>query len=129
MKQTKMKFDDLKASDVIPTQDLLIIGGIYMYREDNFIDMYDGMFAICFGTDKFHFLFNGIEHIENECELATASKMKHLPVYVLAINYIHMKWFIKDPSRKNKPGYILQEGDYIAGFEQSLEPYLKIFHK
>ena len=108
----------------------LVAGGIYIPKEEPVNgDYYDGKFGLCMGTDRFMFVFDGIDHIENEVELACAHRMKLVEGYCLAINKIEKKWYIRNSGIKGQPGYILAEGEYLEGFEKSLERFMKVFMK
>lgn len=108
----------------------LVVGGIYIYKDEPVnTDYYDGKFGLCMGSDAFMFLFDGIDHIENEVELACAHRMKLVNGYCLAINKKEKKWYIRNSGIKGQPGYILAEGEYLEGFEESLRPFMKVFMK
>jgi len=107
----------------------LVAGGIYMYKEDTLDEIYDGMFGVCWGRDAFCFLMDGMDHIENEVEIASAHNMKLVEGYGLAYHKIKKEWYIRNSSRKHQPDYILASGKYNEGFEQSLKKYAAIFHK
>jgi hypothetical protein len=108
----------------------LVAGGIYILKEEPVNgDYYDGKFGLCMGTDRFMFLVNGIYHIDMEVELACAHRMKLVEGYCLAINKKEKKWYIRNSGIKGQPGYILAEGEYLEGFEESLKPLFKVFMK
>ena len=108
----------------------LVIGGIYMYKEDKINDeYYDGKYALCMGTDRFMFLIDGMYAIDMEVELACAHRMKLAKGYCLAINKREKKWYVRNSGIKGQPGYILAEGEYLEGFEESLRPFMKVFMK
>jgi hypothetical protein len=104
-----------------------LIGGIY--RDDNDEPDYDGCYALTMGSNAFCFLFDGMDHIENEVELACAHHMRLVKGYALCINKGKKKWQIRNSSIKGQPGYIIAEGNYNDGFVESLKPILKVFHK
>lgn len=106
---------------------ILQIGGIYRYKDADPKD--NDAYALCMGRDGFYFLFDGIDHIENECEIDSAHFMEHVEHYTLSINKLKKTWSIKNSGRKSHPDYILVSGNYKDGFEESLRPLLKMFHK
>lgn len=103
----------------------LVIGGIY--REKRLVDE-DECF-LCMGQDAFYTLFDGISHIEEDVLLGQAHAMELLEGYTLAINKIEKRWMIRCSGRKNQADYIADEGRYFSGFEKSLSPIMKVFHK
>lgn len=107
----------------------LIIGGIYMPKTDSLDKIYDGQFGLCMGSDKFCFLIDGTDHIENEVEIACAHNMKLVEGYALAINKRSKRWEIRNSGIKGQDNYVLAFGDYKDGFEKSLERFKKVFHK
>lgn len=107
----------------------LVTGGIYMDKSETLEDKYDGKFGLCMGQDKFYFIFNGIAHIEEIVEIGSAHNMKLVHGYTLSLNKHDKKWRIKNSGAKGQPDYILDEGDYLDGFEESLKPFFKVFMK
>lgn len=112
-----------------PKKQILIVGGIY--REDDDEPDYDGCYALCMGSDQFYFLFDGIMHIEEICELIYAHKMRLVKGYALAVKRENgkCKWLIRNSSKKNCPDYILAQGTAGDGFWDSLDKFRKVFHK
>lgn len=108
--------------------DKLIVGGIY--RDDNDEPDYDGCYALCMGSDRFYFIFEGITHIEEIVEIGCAHKMRLVPGYCLAIiKKPKPIWQIRNSSRKCYPDYIISQGNCEESFLESLIPFKKVFHK
>jgi hypothetical protein len=108
----------------------LLIGGIYIYKGEKDEPYYDGKYALCLGKDCFHFLFEGIDLIDQENEIACAHKMERMEGYGLAYNIIKNEWFIRNSAEKNNPDYIIASGKFNPDtFVKSLKPALKIFMK
>ena len=103
-------------------------GGIYISKEDDLNDIYDGMFGLCMGKNGFYFLFDGMDHIENIVEIASAHTMRIVLGYCLAINNREQMWSIKNSALPPDKRY-LASGHYSEGFEESLKPFFKVFMK
>jgi len=106
----------------------LVFGGIYTDKDPDDVDSL-APYAICFGSNSFHFLYDGISHVDEITELCCAHKMKLVEGYALAIVKNKKIFQIRDSSRKHQPDYIIFEGSYEDGFEESLRPMLKVLHK
>lgn len=110
----------------------LVIGGIYADKPfdiNNPDDVKNTEYCICFGADQFYVIYDEIDHIESIVELACAHKMVLVEGYALSINKADKKWSIRNSGLKHLPNYVIASGSYIDGFEQSLNKFLKIFHK
>lgn len=105
-------------------EDRTVIGGIYM---DNNDEEYDGKYAVSFGK-AFHFLFEGMDHIDSMVEIGGNHSMVHLPDYCLSIDKLNKQWRVKDTGYRNCK-HILAHGRYEEGFEESMKPYMKAFMK
>ncbi len=103
----------------------LVTGGIY--REKRLVDQEE--YFLCMGQDAFYTLFDGIAHIEEDVLLGQAHAMELLEGYTLAVNTIKKRWMIRCSGKKNRTGYIAEEGSYKPDFEKSLQPIMKLFHK
>jgi transcriptional antiterminator Rof (Rho-off) len=108
---------------------LLVCGGIY--RDNNDEPDYDGCYALCMGSDQFYFIYDGINHIQEIVEIACSHTMRLVPGYTLAIKKDgnKYKWQIRNSSKKHEKDYIIAEGNAGDGFRESLNPFLKVFHK
>lgn len=106
---------------------ILQVGGIYRYKDADPKD--SDAYALCMGRDAFYFLFDGIDHIENEVEIGAVHYMEHVEHYALSVNKLTKTWAIRDSSSKLRPNYILVSGKYNDGFVESLRPILRVFHK
>ncbi len=119
---------------------MYVIGGIYTEKDPESRDPL-APYAVCFGSNQFYFLFDGIDHIQNIVELACGHKMELVQGYTLGIvkKKIDYKqsppvvkenvFEIRNSARKNQEDYIIFTGKYGEDFEESLRPYLKMFHK
>ena len=121
-KQEEILFEPIEK----PTK--LVAGGIYISKEDDLNDIYDGMFGLCMGNNGFYFLFDGMDHIENIMEIASAHTMRIVEGYCLAINKREKMWSIKNSALPPEKRY-LASGHYSEGFEESLKPFFKVFMK
>ena len=106
---------------------LLMIGGIYTDKREECVDP-DAPYAISFGK-AFHFLFNGMDHINNIVEIGGAHNMKLVKGYALAVLRNKKIIQIRNSGIKHSPEYIIWQASYEEGFYESLKPYKKIFHK
>jgi len=109
-----------------------LIGGIY--RDDNNELDYDGCYALTMGNDMFYFLFEGIDHIETEVEIACAHKMKLMDGYGLAVKKTNgskyfNEWEIRNSGLKHTDKYIIASGNCGTYFNESLKQFKKIFSK
>lgn len=102
-----------------------LIGGIY--RDDNNDPDYDGCYALSMGRNAFYFLFDGIDDIENEVELACTHRMRLVEGYALGYNILKKEWYIRNSARKNQPDYVLQKGRFKDGFVESLAKFKNEF--
>lgn len=107
---------------------IIVCGGIYTDKNPDDVDPL-APYGLCPGGNGLHFLFDGISHIEEITEIACLHRMKLVEGYGLAILKNKKIFQIRHSGRKHQPDYIIFEGHYEDGFEESLRPILKIFHK
>jgi hypothetical protein len=111
----------------------LVFGGIYTEKNPDERDP-DGPYAICFGGNMFHFIFDGITCYDDITELGCAHKMMLVEGYSLAMkrestDKPFTKIQIRHSGRKHEPDYIIFECNCGPYFHKSLEQKLKILHK
>ena len=107
----------------------MVIGGIYTDKDPDNTDP-QAPYCISFGR-AFHFIFDGINHIDEIVEIGGAHNMKIVEGYTLAMvgPEDKMKLQIRNSSIKGQENYILWECTAGSHFKKSMAKYLKIFHK
>lgn len=107
----------------------LVIGGIYTDKDPENTDP-EAPYCISFGR-AFHYIFDGINHIDEIVEIGGAHTMKIVKGYALTLvgPEDKMKLQIRNSSIKGQDKYILWECNAGPYFKESIKKYLKMFHK
>lgn len=110
----------------------LVCGGIYTEKDPEDRDP-NAPYAICFGANRFHFIFDGMDHIENIVEIGYAHKVELVEGYALAMKKMpdgSLELQIRNSARKHEEDYIIWKCKADPElFPQSMKKYLAIFHK
>lgn len=129
MSETKDQLDLFEIEVNEEKKRTTVFGGIYTELNEEERDPL-GPYAIAFGGDSFCFLFDGIDHVENIVEHGRVHIMMLVEGYGLKINKVTKEFKIVNSSiLKSHPDYCIFKGNYAPGFEESLEPFLKLIHK
>jgi len=104
----------------------IVIGGIYIPKGCKVGDP-DVEFNISFGK-ALHLLYDGMSDIDNDVEIGGFHNYQLVDNYNMSIDKVHKKWKIKDTGFKQCKD-VIATGSYVDGFEESMRPYLRIFHK
>lgn len=117
-----------RENDNVEREPLLMIGGIYTEINPDHRDPL-GPYSICFGSNQFYAIFDGIDHIENIVELCCAHRMMKVDGYGLKVNLIKKTISIVNSGKtKDNPEYCIWKGEYSDPFWESMQHFRKIFH-